>query len=54
MRGRFISGLAAGTILGAIAGMMMVPQMDYRNRRRINRVSRRVEELLNELRQNLR
>ncbi|KRQ87249.1 hypothetical protein ABG79_01052 [Caloramator mitchellensis] len=54
MRGRFFSGLAAGTILGTIAGMMMMPQMNYRNRRRISRASRRVEDLLNELRQNMR
>jgi len=51
MRGRFFSGLATGAIIGAIAGMMMVPQMDYKNRRRITRASRKVEDLLDRLSQ---
>lgn len=54
MRGRFISGLTAGMFIGA-AGLMMMPQMDFRTRRKVSRASNRVlhkaEELLHDLRE---
>lgn len=53
MRGRFVSGLTAGMLLGAFAGLMMMPQMDMRTRRRVNKTSNRLvhraEELLNDI-----
>lgn len=42
MKGKFVSGLTAGLVLGAAASIMMVPQMDHRTRRRIDRTSRRL------------
>lgn len=41
MRSRFIGGLTAGLLIGAAASMMMVPQMDSRTRRKIDRTSRK-------------
>jgi gas vesicle protein len=53
MRGRFITGLAAGAIIGAAAGLLMMPQMDMRTRRRVGRVSKRLvnraEDMLDDL-----
>ncbi|ABS33116.1 YtxH domain-containing protein [Clostridium botulinum] len=40
MNNRFLSGIAAGAILGATAGMLIVPQLDRGTRRRIKRTSR--------------
>ncbi|SKA89443.1 YtxH-like protein [Caloramator quimbayensis] len=55
MRGRFVSGLTAGMLLGAAAGLMMMPQMDMRTRRKVSRASNRIihraEALLNDLRE---
>lgn len=54
MRGRFITGLAAGALIGAAASMLTMPQMDYSTRRRVNKTSRRfvnrAENLINDLR----
>jgi gas vesicle protein len=41
LRSRFIGGLTAGLLIGAAASIMMVPQMDPRTRRRLDRTSRR-------------
>ncbi len=35
MRGRYIKGITAGAMLGAAAGMMMMPRMKRSTRRRI-------------------
>ena len=40
MNNRFLSGITAGAILGATAGMLIVPQLDRGTRRRIKRTSR--------------
>lgn len=42
MRGRFVGGLTAGLLLGAAASMLMMPQMNYRTKRRVNKTSRRI------------
>lgn len=42
MKGRMISGLTAGILIGAAASMMMLPQMDSKTRRRLNRTSRKL------------
>lgn len=36
MRG-FVKGLTAGAIIGATAGMMMIPEMDRKTRKKIMR-----------------
>lgn len=40
MRGRFFRSIAAGTLIGAAAGLMVIPEMNDRTRRRIKRVGR--------------
>jgi gas vesicle protein len=42
MRSRFIGGLTAGLLIGAAASLMMVPQMDAKTRRKLDRTSRRL------------
>lgn len=42
MRGRFYGGLTAGMLIGAAASIMMMPQMDYRTRRKVDRTSRKL------------
>jgi gas vesicle protein len=42
MKGRFLTGIVAGAILGAAAEMIMMPQMSRRSRKRAARVSDRV------------
>lgn len=54
MRGRFFSGLAAGALLGAAAGMMMMPQMNYRTRRRMKRAGKRLGHMTQDLMDNMR
>lgn len=41
MKGRFFGGITAGLLIGAAAGMMMMPRMNYRTRRMVNKASRR-------------
>jgi len=40
MNNRFLSGITAGAIIGATAGMLIVPQLDRGTRRRLKRTSR--------------
>lgn len=40
MEGKFLSGMATGALLGAAAGMMIMPQMDRRTKRRITRAGK--------------
>lgn len=40
MRGGFIKGITTGAIIGATAGMMMVPQMSRRTRKMLRRNSK--------------
>lgn len=42
MKGRILTGIAAGALIGAAASMIMMPQMSYKNRRRASRISRRL------------
>lgn len=42
MMGRFSKGLITGGVLGAAAGMLMVPRLDMKNRKRVRRLSRRM------------
>lgn len=41
MKGRMLGGLTAGIIIGAAASMMVLPQMDSRTRRKVNRTTRK-------------
>lgn len=42
MKGKFITGVVTGAVIGATTSMLMMPQMDGRTRRRINKMSRRM------------
>ncbi|WP_461207685.1 YtxH domain-containing protein [Clostridium sp. DL1XJH146] len=42
MSGRYIKGITAGAMLGAAAGMMMIPRMKRSTRRRIMHGGKRV------------
>lgn len=42
MRGKFFKGIATGAIIGAAAGVLMVPQMDRGTRNRIKKSSRMI------------
>lgn len=42
MRGRFFKGLATGAILGAAAGMMIMPGMDRMSKKRVVRAGKRI------------
>lgn len=44
MRGRFIIGMTAGTIMGIAAGMLM-PEMDRGTRRRVRRTGRYMRDM---------
>lgn len=44
MRGRFVSGITTGVILGAAASMMRMPQMDRNTKRRIRKSGRYVKD----------
>lgn len=53
MRGRFLKGVATGMVLGAAAGFMLVPQMDRRTRRRLERAGRRTMSFAGDLIDNI-
>ncbi|MCR1935163.1 YtxH domain-containing protein [Clostridium tepidum] len=40
MKNGFLSGITTGIVLGATAGMLIVPQLDRSTRRKIKRTSR--------------
>lgn len=40
MRGKFIKGMMAGSLMGAAVGLMMIPSMDGRTRRRMRKRTR--------------
>ncbi len=42
MKGRILTGIAAGALMGAAASMIMMPQMSYKNRKRASRISKRL------------
>lgn len=42
MKGRLLTGIAAGALMGAAASMLMMPNMSYKNRRRAARISKRL------------
>lgn len=42
MKGRFVSGVVAGSLIGATAGMYAITRMSPRQRRRMMKASRRM------------
>lgn len=49
LRGRFFRGLAAGTLIGAAAGMLLMPNMDRRTKKRLVRAGKRITDLTGDL-----
>lgn len=42
MKGRFISGIVAGSLIGATAGMYAITRMSPKQRKRVMKVSKRI------------
>lgn len=42
LKGRFVSGILTGSLLGATAGMYAITKMSSRQRRKIMKISRRI------------
>lgn len=42
MKGRFITGIAAGALIGTAASILMVPRMSSKNRRRATRFGKKI------------
>lgn len=42
MKGRFVSGIVAGSLIGATAGMYAITRMSPRQRRKAMKVGRRI------------
>jgi gas vesicle protein len=47
--GRFFKGMAAGTFIGAAAGILLMPHMDRKTRKRIARAGKAVAEFTNDI-----
>jgi gas vesicle protein len=45
MRGRFIAGITAGTIIGVTAGVMMSPNVDRNTKRKLRKSGRYMMEM---------
>ena len=48
MENRFFRGIAAGTIIGAAAGMLLFPQMDRNTRGKLKKSSRMMKNVAEE------
>ncbi|SCG83259.1 hypothetical protein DW1_1689 [Proteiniborus sp. DW1] len=42
MKGRFVSGIVTGSLIGATAGMLAMTRMSPRRRRKMMRVGKRI------------
>ncbi len=42
MRGKFVSGVVAGSLIGATAGMYVITRLSPRQRKRVMKVSKRI------------
>ncbi|HBM81169.1 MAG: YtxH domain-containing protein [Clostridiales bacterium] len=54
MKGKLLRGIAAGTLIGAAAGMLIIPQMDRRTRKRIERAGRKVMDFTSDMMDGIR
>lgn len=43
MHGRFLKGITTGAILGAAAGVMIIPNMDRKNRKKLKKTGRMIK-----------
>jgi gas vesicle protein len=49
LAGRFLRGVAAGTLIGAAAGMLLIPRMDKKTRKKISKAGRRAAEFTSDI-----
>jgi gas vesicle protein len=54
MRGKFLSGITTGAIIGAAAGMMFMPEMDRGTKRRIRKSAYSVRNIAGDVFDNMR
>ena len=53
MRAKFIKGMTAGALIGAAAGMMLIPQMDRSTRKKMQRTGRIVKDRAEDVYENM-
>lgn len=49
MKKKFLRGMAAGALMGAAAGMLLMPEMDTNNRKRLGKAARKVTDFTSNL-----
>ena len=49
MRGRFISTITTGAIIGVVAGAMLVPNMDRSTKRRVRKTGKMVKNMAEDM-----
>ena len=54
MRGKFLSGITTGALIGAAAGMMFMPEMDRGTKRRIRKSAYNVKNMAGDVFDNVR
>lgn len=54
MKAKFLRGVATGALLGAAAGVLIVPQMDRRTVKKISKAGRRAAEFTSDIWDGLR
>jgi gas vesicle protein len=54
MRAKFIKGMTTGAIIGAAAGMMLMPTMDRGTRRRVKRSTRAMRNTVEDMYDSMR
>lgn len=53
MRGKFFSGMTTGAVLGAVAGMMIAPQLDRNTRKKFKRSGRMIKNMAESMYDNM-
>jgi gas vesicle protein len=54
MRGKFLTGITTGAIIGAAAGMMFMPEMDRGTKRRIRKSAYSVRNIAGDVFDNMK
>ena len=49
MRGRFISTITTGAIIGVVAGAMLIPNMDRSTKRRVRKTGKMVKNMAEDM-----
>jgi hypothetical protein len=54
MQSKFVSKVAAGTIIGVLAGAMLLPNMDRSTKRRVRKVGKMVSNMAGDVFDNMK